>query len=113
MTGVQTCALPDLVKQLPDAPLHSDFLEHYVRVAVLIERYIGGSYLVHPYVPSDFPIHVGDIVDVPMYVGGPRVGKFSGRPQISRVVCVASDQRCIDSDEGRARGVIGPVPPRD
>jgi hypothetical protein len=101
------------VKQLPDAPPKDEFVRDYLRVAVLIEKFIGGSYLVHPYIPVVSKVSIGDVVEVPLYVGGPRVGYFSGRPQVSRVVCLHTDDACLASTTGRTRGAIGPVFPRD
>jgi hypothetical protein len=101
------------VRGLPDAPTKTDFLNQFVRVAVVIERRLGGAYLVHPFVPSSSDIAVGDVVDVPMYAGGPRVGYFSGRPQILSVVCRHTNADCLKSQEGSRRGTIGAVAPRD
>lgn len=101
------------VERLPDAPSIDDFLRDFRRVTVRVERHLGGAYFVYPFCDAQLRIEVGDIVDVPVYVGGPRVGFFSGRPQIVRIQCRNADLNCRQSSEGRRRGVVGDVEPRD
>jgi hypothetical protein len=101
------------VKQLPDAPSKADFLRDFTRVQVLVEKGLGNAVWSYPYSPLGEVVYVGDIVDIPVYVGGTRLGKFSGRPEIARIVCRASDLPCKGGREGSMRGAVGPVTPRD
>jgi hypothetical protein len=94
-----------------DVPPLSEFIQRYVKVTVTVHRGIGSGFFVFPFVPDSMAVSIGDIVDVPLYVGGPNVGHFRGRPQISRLVCQASDRACINSPEGQRRGYVAEVPP--
>ncbi len=93
-------------------PSRDDFIQHYKRVTVTIEKGIGSGEFIYPFVPEFLRIDLGDLVDVPGYLGGRNFGKFSGRLQISEIICKAEDLDCFSSPKGRLRGDVGSVPIR-
>jgi hypothetical protein len=98
----------NVVQNEPDVPAREDYVKSYRRVTVAAGRSFRGGFFAHPFVPEGMDVDKGDVVDirVPSTQDIPENRTFASRLKVLRVVCKYSDRDCLESTEGRRRGIL-------
>jgi hypothetical protein len=97
---------------VPDAPSREDYVNNYRRAVVRSDRTISGGLFIYPFVPNGLDVAVGDIVDVDIPPGRATGFSFNSRLVVTRLVCKRTDKACLESEEGRKRGIVDVLPPQ-
>jgi hypothetical protein len=96
----------------PDAPTREDYVNNYRRAVVRGDRTFRGGHFLYPFLPSGLDVAVGDIVDVDIPPGSAAGFSFKSRLFVTRLICKRTDKSCLESEEGRKRGVVDVIPPQ-
>jgi hypothetical protein len=96
------------IHSVPGAPPREEYSSKYHRVKVRAEKIFGGGYFGYPFVPKDLKVEKGDLVEFFAVARTPSNSDFSYRESIVRIVCKNDDIPCLESPEGRMRGIVEP-----